>query len=385
MQSFLFWGIKIMKKSGFVRTIISFFLSAVLIFGTTLVSVPAFAADAGSADASTTPSVVDVTAKYKNAPTVDVRVNGKLVKWPDAKPFIDENNRTLVPVAVISKVLGAAAQWNGATKTATLTLDGVKLSIPLGKKEITVEKNGVSTTQAIDTMAVIRNDRTMVPARVIADAFGAWVGYSSYYKTVLIYKDVLSAAEINALHAIPDADGFENKRPDVFSGPFCFENQNECINRDPNFTTYTLKSLVVKNNYDGTTWQNGKDPAEDRAILVTNYIRSAMAEDYSFDLCGVTATFRTDESCTFVSKTTVVGDTVYNNRGYLTITLAPDADVAGYKSMNSCAEFGNIQAGHSYTYTMESAWQVMVRNGHSWFNEIGVANLVNGTYENWGA
>ena len=43
-------------------------------------------------------------AEVSTAP--EVRVNGTLVSFPDAGPFIDENNRTMIPVRFVAENLG---------------------------------------------------------------------------------------------------------------------------------------------------------------------------------------------------------------------------------------------------------------------------------------
>ncbi|HOA98329.1 MAG TPA: stalk domain-containing protein, partial [Acetivibrio saccincola] len=43
---------------------------------------------------------------------VSVTVDGKKVVFPDAKPFIDENGRTLIPVRFVTEDLGATVEWN---------------------------------------------------------------------------------------------------------------------------------------------------------------------------------------------------------------------------------------------------------------------------------
>lgn len=66
----------------------------------------------------------------------DVRVNGYLVEFPDAQPYIDGNNRTLIPVRFVTEAMGADVSWNGATRTAVIEKDGTKVEITIGQKDI---------------------------------------------------------------------------------------------------------------------------------------------------------------------------------------------------------------------------------------------------------
>ena len=134
---------------------------------------------------------------------LNVRVNGKLVEFPDAKPFIDENSRTLIPVRFVAENLGAKVSWIGATRTANIEKDGILVEITIGDSNLRVTENGKTTVVKIDTAAVLKEDRTFVPIRFVAEALGAYVDYSGTYRTVGIYSDVLTAEQIATLQALP--------------------------------------------------------------------------------------------------------------------------------------------------------------------------------------
>ena len=92
------------------------------------------------------------------------------------------NSRTLVPLRSIFEAMGADVEWDGTTRTATAKRDGVTVKIQIGANEI--YKNGSAIS--VDVPAQLLNSRTMVPARVIAEAFGADVKWNANGKTVLI-------------------------------------------------------------------------------------------------------------------------------------------------------------------------------------------------------
>lgn len=91
-------------------------------------------------------------------------------------------SRTLVPLRSIFEAMGAEVQWDSASSTAIATRDGITVKIQIGANEI--NKNGQSIP--VDVPAQLLNDRTMVPARVIAEAFGANVAWNQSGQTVLI-------------------------------------------------------------------------------------------------------------------------------------------------------------------------------------------------------
>ncbi len=119
---------------------------------------------------------------------VSVTVDGRKVVFPDAKPFIDENGRTLIPVRFVTEDLGATVEWNAQDREVYITKDGVNIMIRIGQEMILV--NG--RTKAMDTKAIIKEDRTYVPIRYVAEELGATVGWDASTRTVIIttVKDV---------------------------------------------------------------------------------------------------------------------------------------------------------------------------------------------------
>jgi len=100
-------------------------------------------------------------------------------KTMDVAPFI-ENARTFVPVRFLAEAFGATADWmpkDAPVRTVTLTRADITITINIGSPAITVVENGVTRTVTADVAAFIRNGRTMLPFRAIAEAFGAEVDY----------------------------------------------------------------------------------------------------------------------------------------------------------------------------------------------------------------
>ncbi|AUG56665.1 Protease inhibitor precursor [Acetivibrio saccincola] len=119
---------------------------------------------------------------------VSVTVDGRKVVFPDAKPFIDENGRTLIPVRFVTEDLGATVEWNAEDREVYITKDKSNVLIRIGQERILV--NGI--TKTMDTKAIIRYDRTYVPIRYVAEGLGATVGWDAGTRTVIIttIKDV---------------------------------------------------------------------------------------------------------------------------------------------------------------------------------------------------
>ena len=92
------------------------------------------------------------------------------------------NHRTLVPLRSIFEAMGATVTWDAENRTAIATRKGITVKIQIGSD--VMDKNGSSIP--VDVPAQLINDRTMVPVRVIAEAFGADVEWNGNGRTVLI-------------------------------------------------------------------------------------------------------------------------------------------------------------------------------------------------------
>lgn len=102
-----------------------------------------------------------------------VNVDNEAVIY-DAAPVI-RNDRTLVPIRIITEALGGKVDWNGAAKEVTLSINDKEIKMTIGK---TLEKYGVAP--------VIIDGRTFVPVRFVADELGAEAAWDEATKTVTI-------------------------------------------------------------------------------------------------------------------------------------------------------------------------------------------------------
>ena len=109
-------------------------------------------------------------------------VNGDRLYFPDAQPFIDSNGRTQTPARFIGEELGATVSWDGNAQKATFVKGSKKLVLYIGKKEYELD----GKTLQMDTVALLQEGRTFVPARYVAEAFGATVRWDSAVRTVYI-------------------------------------------------------------------------------------------------------------------------------------------------------------------------------------------------------
>ena len=113
-------------------------------------------------------------------PAVGVTVKGTSVVWTDAAPFIDANDRTMVPLRAVGDALGLTVDWDGTKREAIFTNGTKTIYFPID--------SSTGETRTMDTAAVIVNDRTYAPVRYLAEFFGYAVDWDGVTRTVMIQE-----------------------------------------------------------------------------------------------------------------------------------------------------------------------------------------------------
>ena len=115
---------------------------------------------------------------------VKVTIDGKSLEIAVnmGAPFIDKNGRTQVPLNAVMSAIGATVTWNGAERIASVEKDGITVDVPIGQKYILKDGERIEN----DTEALIKDQRTYLPIRVVMEAFGAEVGWDGKTRTVII-------------------------------------------------------------------------------------------------------------------------------------------------------------------------------------------------------
>ncbi len=121
---------------------------------------------------------------YTKPGQVGVVVNN-VPLFMDSAPYIDENNRTMVPVRAISEAIGADVAWDPILYQVTIT--NGKSTVKLLIDNPTIEVNGVKKT--IDTVPVIKKDRTMVPLRFVGEFLGASIGWDGVNRIATVNQE----------------------------------------------------------------------------------------------------------------------------------------------------------------------------------------------------
>jgi hypothetical protein len=104
----------------------------------------------------------------------------------DVAPYVDKSSgRTLVPVRYLADALGAQTRWDAGTQTVSVSTSVYRISMVIGSTFLTV--NG--QTQTMDQAPVIKNGRTYLPAKWVANALGYQVDWDAQIQDVLIWPN----------------------------------------------------------------------------------------------------------------------------------------------------------------------------------------------------
>lgn len=135
--------------------------------------------------------------------TIQLWINGKYVQT-DVAPVV-ENQRTLVPMRVISENLGIQVEWDQATQTVMtyqMTPNGPDFSnslvLTLGDKRVAKPAEEAAKTgelyYTLEAAPKAVNNRTMVPIRFIAEAYKIKIDWDQQNQTVIIGENYKAPA-----------------------------------------------------------------------------------------------------------------------------------------------------------------------------------------------
>ena len=113
---------------------------------------------------------------------VTVTLDGVEVAFPDAQPFVDVRDRTLVPIRFVSEAMGAKVDWEGETRTVVIQKDEDNIRYTIGQPIAYL--NGEMLT--FDSYGILKENRTFVPLRFIAEMLYCDVDWVESAKQVVI-------------------------------------------------------------------------------------------------------------------------------------------------------------------------------------------------------
>jgi hypothetical protein len=113
---------------------------------------------------------------------VSVVLDGQKIWFPDAQAFVDENNRTLVPVRFVAEKMNAKVGWEPETMRVPIERGDRRILLTIGANKALVNDQEVT----FDTQAIMRGGRTFVPLRFVSEVLGAEVKWDEATSTVHI-------------------------------------------------------------------------------------------------------------------------------------------------------------------------------------------------------
>lgn len=119
------------------------------------------------------PVETEKEAEPAASPKITIDMNNRIINIEglgvieiDAKPFIDKESRTMVPVRFISDAMKLTTSWDKVLKVATFTNGEIEIKVTIGSNLIYVNGKEIK----MDTIAVIKDGRTFIPLRYMSNA-----------------------------------------------------------------------------------------------------------------------------------------------------------------------------------------------------------------------
>ncbi|WP_069997290.1 stalk domain-containing protein [Cellulosilyticum sp. I15G10I2] len=137
------------------------------------------------------------------ASTISVSVQNKALDLRSNQPYISASNSTMIPIRAVGEALGLIIDWQEPHITLsgrnTLTLKNTVARANSRTKALVI--NGTTYYQAIE----IKNNRSYIKLRLLAEAFGYQVDWKNGKITVLIPKAIATPIDTHSIIT------FENK------------------------------------------------------------------------------------------------------------------------------------------------------------------------------
>ncbi len=112
---------------------------------------------------------------------VSVILNGAQLQFDDQNAEII-NDRAMVPVRKLMEALGASVDWDADTGKITITKDDATIVLTIGDETAYI----MGTAVTMDTPAMVRNGRTLVPVRFISENLQFHVDWDNVSQTATI-------------------------------------------------------------------------------------------------------------------------------------------------------------------------------------------------------
>lgn len=114
---------------------------------------------------------------------ISVKVNGKKIEL-STNPYV-EKGTTLIPISDIVRALDGKSSWDNSTRIATITQGKTEIEVQIDNKIAYINGKKIMLNQS----PTIKDGKTMVPLRFVAEGLGAEVDWNADNRIVSIYLD----------------------------------------------------------------------------------------------------------------------------------------------------------------------------------------------------
>lgn len=134
------------------------------------------------------------TGKNESITVTAVDIYNNDTKINSDVPAVLIQNRTMVPVKVITDILDAKVSWNNTKKQATITTDSDTIVLTIGRSTAIVNGKSVSLPGGISAELLTYQGagRTMIPFRFVSEQLGAEIVWNNTSKRVTINPKISS-------------------------------------------------------------------------------------------------------------------------------------------------------------------------------------------------
>lgn len=126
---------------------------------------------------------------------VSVLIDGSKLSFSDVSPEIVDG-KTFVPVRGVFEKMNAAVDYIADTQTVTISCNNVNIDFVIGSDSVAVTKDNKKEIVKLENATYIKNDRTLVPLRFIAETVGYDVDWNGDITTVSITTNIKKALEL---------------------------------------------------------------------------------------------------------------------------------------------------------------------------------------------
>ncbi|WP_046216010.1 copper amine oxidase N-terminal domain-containing protein [Paenibacillus wulumuqiensis] len=124
-------------------------------------------------------SSAQAATKATSPPILKINQYYILFTYPTS-PYVDKNNRLLVPLRSLSDLLGAEVSYNGSSKTANIKLNGHNLMVTTNSKDVVIDQ----VAKQMDTIPVQKMNSLFVPLKVLLEYLDVKGNYNADSKLI---------------------------------------------------------------------------------------------------------------------------------------------------------------------------------------------------------